>query len=140
MEFGGVLRLMPWMGSTLRRTPRLVLFMPFLACTEFAWQANGSVFFLFIDNFYMSPFLFLCLAACKAFRFGTVKHNKIGAPGVLNIWDLKGSAFGVKETFATPAQRETEGNLRDERMVRNDEWTSTYDITHHNYRVVVAEC
>lgn len=84
------------------------------------------------DNYCMFLLRLLCLAAYKSCGFGTGKCNRISIS--------RESTSGIKETFASPAQRNPEENLRDDPMVGNDEWTSTDDSAHVSSRMVVAKC
>ena len=77
--FAGDPRLRPFAKNPLGRTCCLVLFVLFDACQAFGCHLKDSGIILACDNFFTSPILFLCLAACGIFAVGTLRSNLRGA-------------------------------------------------------------
>lgn len=77
--FVGDPRLREWASCPLGRTCRMVLFVLFHACPNWAQQLLQSGTYLAMDNFFTSPILFLCLLLHGVFAVGTLRDIHRGA-------------------------------------------------------------
>ncbi|CAN0032695.1 unnamed protein product [Pylaiella littoralis] len=86
--FVGDPKLRGWASCPLGRTCRMVLFVLFGACDEFATQLRQSGTYMAMDNFFSSPILFLCLLWHGIFAVGTLKDIHRGASQAVQYWTV----------------------------------------------------
>ena len=86
----------PMEDCPLGKIPNLVMQCMLHSCPELTVKVNDSGVHVAMDNFFTSPTLLLCLETHKIYGVGTVRTNRIGLKGAVELFRAEGSKLSNK--------------------------------------------
>lgn len=83
-------RLRKYEGCPLGRTTRTVLYVLLEACPTFSAKIIDSGVTVAMDNFFTGVALLRSLATRDIFAVGTLRGNRVGLDGAIEMWEAQG--------------------------------------------------